>query len=172
MNRPHFQATWLYHTVSLKINLSARNNSSIDSADFAKGCPHFCFEMVPFSGACSENTSTPWYYSVLLAHLCVCFCSSHHFCLSPLCCICEIQTLNTNIWKWKHSGSTGLGQKKYLKDLQLGLDHGCVDVKMLRCDLHLHWTNKQWRQSRNSRVEVNAWIISSVTGQWQYVKRF
>lgn len=46
--------------------------------------------------------------------LSVCFCSSHHFCLSPLCCICEIQTLNTNIWKWKHSGSTGLGRKIYI----------------------------------------------------------
>ncbi len=67
--------------------------------------------MVPFNGAHSANTSSPWYYSVPLAHLSVCFCSSHHLCLSPLCCICEIQTLNTNIWKWKHSGSTGLGQK-------------------------------------------------------------
>lgn len=105
---------------SVKINLPQRNNSSIDSADFAKGCPHFCSEMVPFNGAHSANTSSPWYYSVLLAHLSVCFCSSHHLCLSPLCCICEIQTLNTNIWEWKHSGSTALSQKKICERFTAG----------------------------------------------------
>lgn len=77
--------------------------------------------------------------------LCV-FRRSHHFYLSPLCCICEIQTLNTNIWKMKALWFDWIGakkkKKKSIKDLQWGSDHSCVDVKMLRFDLHLHWANR------------------------------
>lgn len=65
MNRPPSPTFTIYSSSmtatqqSVKINLSQRNNSSIDSADFAKGCPYFCSEMVPFNGAYSENTSAP-----------------------------------------------------------------------------------------------------------------
>lgn len=71
----------------VQLNLSDRKNSLIDSADSAKGCTHFCSEMVPFNGAYSANTSAPWYHSVPPARLSVCFYTSHQFCLSPLCCV-------------------------------------------------------------------------------------
>lgn len=43
---------------------------------------------------------------------------------------------------WFHWIGAKKKKKKSIKDLQWGSDHSCVDVKMLRFDLHLHWANR------------------------------
>lgn len=141
----------------MKSVFKRRNNSSNDSADFAQGYPHFCSEMLPFSGA--ENTpGLLILFSPPGTHFCALFLffwSSHHFLLSPFL---------------SHSRDPN---KTSSSRITVGSDCSFVDMEMRRVDLqlwipvvlsikHVGTHTESERTQRSDASRTAAWQIPSL----------
>lgn len=108
MRRSHF-----YHTLYVKVAwLKQSEEKPCRRKSFFIWLSTLCQRLHPllFSGCCHSikrilKTCQPHIIMPSSRHVCLCSCSSHHFCLSSLRCI--MWTGNTqNRWKW-NSRNTG-----------------------------------------------------------------